>query len=92
MDELVKYTRDKMLKAVTILTHSESGQHAFLADPPSYKASSQVSKEVTALSGTEKVNEVAGLEDTGSDLRKRHIKETESPEATSTQNGLAGKA
>lgn len=34
VDELVKYTRDKMLKALTLLTNSTRGQQAFLAIPP----------------------------------------------------------
>ena len=87
VDELVKYTRDKMLKALTMLTESESGQHAFLTDPPSYKASQHASKDIAALSATDTVkNDTVGLEDTtDSDLRKRHTAVQE----TNTQNGIA---
>ena len=34
VDELTRFTRDKMLSTLTRLTESKSGQHAVLANPP----------------------------------------------------------
>lgn len=75
VDQLVKYTRDKMLRALELLTNSARGQQAFLAVPPKLEPryiEEPVTEEVTAEVETVKDSEVKE-----GDLRKRVAPKTD---------------